>query len=116
METGIDRGDHGLVVVIGNLSDRLPIGEDKAAEAQFALEHVGQQVAVGVHPAPAPTAERGHDAERAVLEGLDIGRQMDRPQGNLVHLRHVLVQHVLLLDIRPFCTMTRTFDKGPTPC
>ena len=36
-------------VVAGDLVDALPVGDDEAVEAELALEHVGDELAVGVH-------------------------------------------------------------------
>ncbi len=92
---GVDGGDDGAVQVARvNLVHRLPVGDDEAAKAQFALQDIGQQVAVGVHFDTIPRTVGGHHHQRARLHGGAVGRQEQFPHGGFVHLHIALVERV----------------------
>ncbi len=68
-------GHHRLVIIGVHLGDPVPVRDDKTLETKFALEHVRQQILVGMHLYPVPTAERGHHAHRPRIHRRLVGWQ-----------------------------------------
>ena len=94
VQAGID-GLLDIVFEVGrNLVNRRPVGHEKAAEAEFIFQNIGQQIFVPVHLCAIPTAVGNHDGTNARLDGGDVGRQVKFPQRRLVANRVALVNPV----------------------
>ncbi|MBA7580658.1 hypothetical protein ES708_22552 [subsurface metagenome] len=98
IQPGIDGGNNITAIVAGYLINALPVGDEKALEVQFAFEHIGQQILLGMHFHASPTAKGDHDAHCASVYSRNVGGKMHSSQGGLIHIGDALVKHELLHD------------------
>ncbi|GAB4000894.1 hypothetical protein GCM10029992_34460 [Glycomyces albus] len=99
VDPGVDRRAHRLGVVGADLVDTLPVGEHNAVEAEFALEHVGDQVGVGVgldrSVAEVVAGIGDHDGADPGFHGGLERRQVEAAQLGLAQFGDALVEQVV---------------------
>ena len=91
VDAGVDRDLDGRLVVVRELVDGRPVGDDESLEPQLLLEHLGEQMVIAVHLLAVPAAVRGHDRADAGLDGSDVTGQVNLPKRGLVALGVALV-------------------------
>ncbi len=80
----IDAGIDGCLdlAIVGTREggDGFPVADHEAFEVKLALEHVGDEVLVGVHGGAVPARERHHDRTDARFDRRGVAGQMDGAQ------------------------------------
>ncbi len=77
INTGVHPQGNGIVIVLREIIDAIPVGDNKAVEPHFIFQNFGQQVSVAVTFVTVPTVGGCHDGEHACLDRTAVWPYVD---------------------------------------